>query len=365
MNKKILLFNPSLEEGGVEKNLYIVSNYLVKKNLKLELLTCNFNKKKFLNKKIKIIGPKNNFLINQNRFIKNIACLIFLFLYLLKNSSNTIVFAFQANLYAILVSKLTFTKVITRSNSAPSGWSKNPIKKLLFKIVIKLADNVLVNSIKFQEEMYQHFDVRAECIFNPFDKQYFNKNIFNKKKDFFKKKRSLKILSIGRLTNQKDHLTLLRSINLIDKKLNPEVIIIGKGENYSILNNYINENHLNKFVKLVGYKNNPSYFMKKADIFVLTSLYEGLPNVLLEAQYFKKYIISTDCPTGPREILLNGKAGDLIKIGDYKNLGNLINKFFIRKKIISRKIKLGSKYFSRYDYYDNCEKYYEFIIQNV
>jgi len=365
MNKKILLFNPSLEEGGVEKNLYIVSNYLVKKNLKLELLTCNFNKKKFLNKKIKIIGPKNNFLINQNRFIKNIACLIFLFLYLLKNSSNTIVFAFQANLYAILVSKLTFTKVITRSNSAPSGWSKNPIKKLLFKIVIKLADNVLVNSIKFQEEMYQHFDVRAECIFNPFDKQYFNKNIFNKKKDFFKKKRSLKILSIGRLTNQKDHLTLLRSINLIDKKLNPEVIIIGKGENYSILNNYINENHLNKFVKLVGYKNNPSYFMKKADIFVLTSLYEGLPNVLLEAQYFKKYIISTDCPTGPREILLNGKAGDLIKIGDYKNLGNLINKFFIRKKIISRKIKLGSKYFSRYDYYDNCEKYYKFIIQNV
>ena len=64
--------------------------------------------------------------------------------------------------------------------------------------------------------------------------------------------------------------------------------------------------------------------MKKADIFVLTSLYEGLPNVLLEAQYFKKYIISTDCPTGPREILLNGKAGDLIKIGDYKNLANLI-----------------------------------------
>ena len=365
MNKKILLFIPSIEEGGVEKNLYIVSNYLIKKKLRLEILTCNFNKKKFLNKKIKIIGPKNNFLINKSRFIKNIVCLIFLFLYLLKNSTNTIVFAFQANLYAILLSKLTMTKVITRSNSSPSGWSKNPIKKILYKIVINLADDVMVNSIKFKNEIYQHFNVKAKCIFNPFDKQYFYKNIFNKKKDFFKKKRSLKILSIGRLTNQKDHLTLLRSINLIDKKLNPEVIIIGKGENYSILNNYINENHLNKFVKLVGYKNNPSYFMKKADIFVLTSLYEGLPNVLLEAQYFKKYIISTDCPTGPREILLNWKAGDLIKIGDYKNLGNLINKFFIRKKIISRKIKLGSKYFSRYDYYDNCEKYYKFIIQNV
>ena len=114
----------------------------------------------------------------------------------------------------------------------------------------------------------------------------------------------------------------------------------------------------NQFVKCVS-------SLSQISLFVLTSLYEGLPNVLLEAQYFKKYIISTDCPTGPREILLNGNAGDLIKIGDYKNLGNLINKFFIRKKIILSKIKLGSKYFSRYDYYANCEKYYKFVIENA
>ena len=70
------------------------------------------------------------------------------------------------------------TKVITRSNSSPSGWSRNPIKKILYKIVINLADDVMVNSIKFQKEIYQHFNVKAKCIFNPFDKQYFNKNIF-------------------------------------------------------------------------------------------------------------------------------------------------------------------------------------------
>ena len=57
---------------------------------------------------------------------------------------------------------------------------------------------------------------------------------------------------------------------------------------------------------------------------MLTSLYEGLPNVLLEAQVLKKFIISSNCPTGPREILLNGKAGSLFKVGDYKKLSDLI-----------------------------------------
>ena len=364
MSKKILIFIPSIEDGGVEKNLYITSNYLIKKNLNVDLLTSNFNKKKLLNKKIKIIGPKNYFLINQSRIVKYIICLIYLFFYLLTNRSTKLVFAFQANLYAILVSKLTLTKIITRSNSSPSGWSRNPIKKFLYKIIINLADDIMVNSSKFQKEIYQHFNVKAKCIFNPFDKSLFNKNLLKNKNDYFKKKRSLKILSIGRLTDQKDHLTLLKSVKLINKKLNPEVVIIGKGKNYSILGNYIKENNLSNFVSLVGYNNKPQLSLKKTDIFVLTSKYEGLPNVLLEAQFSKKYIISTDCPTGPREILLNGKAGDLIKVGDYKNLAKLINKFYSRKKIILSKINCGNKYFSRYDYYDNCEKYYKFVTQN-
>ena len=61
---------------------------------------------------------------------------------------------------------------------------------------------------------------------------------------------------------------------------------------------------------------------------VLTSKFEGLPNILLEAQFLRKYIISTNCPTGPKEILLNSKAGDLINIGDFKKLSHLIKTLF-------------------------------------
>jgi glycosyltransferase involved in cell wall biosynthesis len=64
---------------------------------------------------------------------------------------------------------------------------------------------------------------------------------------------------------------------------------------------------LNKNIILLGYKKDAYNYIKLCDVFVLTSLYEGLPNVLLESIYSKKYTISSSCPTGPKEILQNGK----------------------------------------------------------
>ena len=128
-----------------------------------------------------------------------------------------------------------------------------------------------------------------------------------------------------------------------------------------MLKNFIISNNLQKIVSLTGYSNNPMSYIKQADILVLTSKFEGLPNVLLEGQLLKKYIISTNCPTGPREILLNGKCGDLIKIGDYKNLAKLINNFHYKKKIINNKINYASKNINRFDYNLNCKKYFNFL----
>ena len=83
----------------------------------------------------------------------------------------------------------------------------------------------------------------------------------------------------------------------------------------------------------------PVKIILKSDLFILSSKYEGLPNVLLEAAVLKKFIISTNCPTGPREILDNGKGGFLFNIGDYDKLSKLIyfvlkNKNKLKKKII-------------------------------
>ena len=74
------------------------------------------------------------------------------------------------------------------------------------------------------------------------------------------------------------------------------------------------------------------YKFKKLDLLVLTSKYEGLPNVILEAICLKKFVISTNCKTGPKEILDNGKGGVLFEIGNYKQLAEKIISYSKNKK---------------------------------
>ena len=89
------------------------------------------------------------------------------------------------------------------------------------------------------------------------------------------------------MTEQKDHFTLLKAMNIIRKKINFELIIIGYGINEISIREKINELKLNKFVKLIGYRSNPYPYLRLSDIMILSSRYEGLPNVLLEAQTLK------------------------------------------------------------------------------
>ena len=131
--------------------------------------------------------------------------------------------------------------------------------------------------------------------------------------------------------------------------------LIDKDYNITILDN------LSKQVRLINYQDNPYSLIKSADVFILSSLYEGLPNVLLETQVLKKFIISSNCPTGPREILLNGKAGLLFKMKDYKRLSNLILFYSKNKKLLSKKILVGYKNLKRFDYDQNLKKYFNVI----
>ena len=116
-------------------------------------------------------------------------------------------------------------------------------------------------------------------------------------------------------------------------------------------------------MQIIPYQNNPFNLINSSDIFILTSIFEGLPNVLLEAQVLKKFIISSNCPTGPREILLNGKAGFLFKMRDHKSLAKIILKCVKNKKIMNNKIKIGYKNLDRFDYINNLNKYYQTVIK--
>ena len=359
--KRLIIFIPSIEGGGVEKNLFIISDFLTKKINDISLITISKRFKKKFNKKIKFISPKLNFWDSLGRRKKFFVSLFLLLIEIFKDRNLT-VFCFQGNIYCTLLCKLFGIKIVVRSNSAPEGWSQNIFKFYCFKYIFKFADEIIVNSLDFRRKFYKKFNLKTLCIYNPLNKKEIVLKSKIKPKIKLNKKK-VNLINVGRFTDQKDQITLLKAVNLLKDKINFNLLIVGYGKKKNFLLNYINENNLQKKVKIVPFQTNPFNLIKASDIFILTSLYEGLPNVLLEAQVLKKFIISSNCPTGPREILLNGKAGYLFRIKDYQNLSKLILKILENKKIMNKKIDIGYKNLDRFNYELNLNKYYKTILQ--
>lgn len=359
MKSEIIMFMPSIEGGGVEKNFFIISNYLSKLS-KVSVITISNSYKKKFNKKIEFISLKSHFWDNLNRRYKYFFALFLLIIKFFR-TQNKIVFCFQANIYAIIICKIFSVKIIARSNSAPYGWSKNIFKRNLFRFFLNRADKVIVNSFEFKKDLKNDLHVNAECIYNPLNKNEIIQKSKLKAKRIFKKNNILKIINVGRFTDQKDQITLLRALNEIKNKVKFQVIIMGKGILKKDLTHYIQKNKLDKNIKLVDFKSNPFPAMNETDLFILSSKYEGLPNVLLEALTLKKFVISSNCRTGPKEILLNGNGGYLFKVGDYKALSKLITKFTKNKKSCKLKLKKSVVHLKRFDYELNLKRYYNLI----
>jgi glycosyltransferase involved in cell wall biosynthesis len=129
------------------------------------------------------------------------------------------------------------------------------------------------------------------------------------------------ILGAGRLTEQKDFDTLVRAFAIVRQARPARLVILGDGRLRGKLEARINELGLTDEVALPGFTPNPYAWMARADLFVLSSAWEGSPNVLTEALALGTPSVSTDCPSGPREVLAGGRFGPLVPVGDASALG--------------------------------------------
>lgn len=361
--KKIVIFNPSIEGGGVEKNLEMIANHLSKKTKKKIYLISHDTSLK-LDKSIKIIKPIINLGI-KNRIYKYFMCLISLIGFHV-NNKNYLIFSFQANVYAILFAKLLNQKIIIRSNAAPHEWI-NFYKRIIIKFFYNKANEIIVNSNEFKEEVKKIFKVNSTVIHNPLDKKKLTSLSKNKINiSFFDNfKSGIKILNVGRLTKQKNQIDILKSINILKNTVPIRLLIIGSGNELNNLKEYIKKKKLSDNVKIIPYCKNPYVYFRKANMFVLSSKYEGLPNVLLEATLFKLLSISYNCKTGPKEILQNGKGGILINVGDYKRIAKEILKYFYDRKKYKYKKMIDTSYknLKKYNLKKQLNKY-EMITNN-
>ena len=136
------------------------------------------------------------------------------------------------------------------------------------------------------------------------------------------------ILGVGRLAPQKDFATLIKAFAQVRKTHSCRLVILGEGELRSDLEALVRQLNVTSDVLLPGFAENPFAWMSKSKVFVLSSAWEGLPTVLIEALTCGATVVSTNCPSGPYEILEGGKWGALVKVGDDAELADEIARAF-------------------------------------
>ena len=132
------------------------------------------------------------------------------------------------------------------------------------------------------------------------------------------------ILGAGRLTRQKDFATLIRAFAELRRHSTARLVILGEGRQRPALQALAARLSVANAVDLPGFVENPYAYMAKAAVFALSSAWEGSPNVLTEALAVGTPVVATDCPSGPREILNQGRYGPLVPVGDVTGLAQAI-----------------------------------------
>lgn len=336
MNQKIVIFIPNANYGGAQKVIINLIQEFSKQNICIDLL---------LGKAEGIYLsqiPKNINIVNldSSRLIKTLPKLVN---YLKKQKPDVLMSTpAVANVVAAIAKKLSgvSTKLILReaihysTEKANVSFRKQPtfwIALRLVPLVYPWADKIIAVNPKVAEDIAKVTKISSDKIY-PINNPTITLTILKKVKEpieesWFQEinlEKNYLILGVGRLANQKDFLTLIKAFSIIRKQSQAKLIILGEGENRKQLESLISDLNLTTDVILPGFISNPYAYMAKASVFVLSSAWEGSPNTLIEAMACGTPVVSTDCLSGPREILENGKYGKLVKVGDYEALAEAI-----------------------------------------
>jgi glycosyltransferase involved in cell wall biosynthesis len=258
-----------------------------------------------------------------------------------KNNSPDIVFSAGDHLNVVVLSAAIFSrskaKISCSSRVTPFDTYSNQLfsKGWFLKVVMNLvsfrADALtcvsqdMVEQYKLIFKNSKHF-----CIYNIIvDESSKEKMLLPNDELWFRNRDCPIIIAAGALEPWKGFSDLIHAMKYLESDCRVKLLILGDGSSRHELESLILSLDLQESIKLTGFIDNPLSYFKDSDIFVLSSHVEGLPNVLVESMMAGCTPVSTDCPTGPREVLHDGKYGYLAPMSDPKNLAKCIKKAII------------------------------------
>lgn len=324
--RHIYIFLPSFENGGISKITINLINFFLSKKRKVILYSLNANIKIFKNSKyLSVFNLKktNNFKFSN---ILNIFFLTFKLSQKLENGD--VVLSMQNHFFLLLLNFYKNNKIIIRNSEEIFGATRfadnklNGIIVFLIKLIFYQFAYKIIAISKLSKNSLERIIInkqKIKLIYNPY---IIKINRFKPKL----LKRKFSILSTGRLVKQKNFELLIEVVKKIQKIREVELLIIGNGGREKILKEKISNS---KFIKIINWKKNLSSYYKKSNLYIMSSFYEGSPNVLLDSINNSTPILASNC-SGVSDIIGKDK-GYTFKNNDendlYKKLINIIDNY--------------------------------------
>jgi glycosyltransferase involved in cell wall biosynthesis len=266
--------------------------------------------------------------LNKNRSISSILTLRS---YLLEVTPDVLMSSvIHINLVTIFAKLLLFKRCKTRivvnqvnhmTMSMAKGRKVNVLHILMFKLIAllySLSDGIICMSKGVMQDLLSYGSIskhRITYIYNPVVTDAMIK--YSTNSPLFER---TTFLGVGRLEEQKHFSLLIDAFSIVKQSVDAQLIILGEGSLRADLANQVQELGLQNDIHLAGFVDDPFSYMKRADTFVLSSLWEGFGNVVAESLALGVQIVSTDCPSGPSEILCGGDYGQLVPVDNVKAL---------------------------------------------
>ena len=355
---KIAFFIPNMRIGGTEIVLKSIINAMIDRypqyNIDLILAREEGAILRDIDNRISII----------NLDCKHVKyCLYNLVKYFRKEEPDCFISSLDySNITASLAHQLSrsSSQLILWEHSITSVHSETTISKyrilryFLIRYFYNRADHIISVSRGVAEDLTDFFHInkkKLRVIYNPVDQnkiiQLSNREIVKPPLDIYKEKY---IISVGRLVQAKNYTLLIQAFNILSKHSLIKLVVIGTGPENNRIQQQIRRLQLDERIILTGNMDNPFPLIKNASVVVLSSKWEGFGLVLLEALVLQKQIVSTDCPSGPREILDHGKYGLLVPVNNPEKLAEGIS------RIIKGKVKFDEELLLQRAKYFNIEK---------
>ena len=330
MKQHVAIFIPSLRIGGVQRAMLNLAEGLLRRGVDVDFVLVRAEGS-FMNQ---VPTGVRIFDLKSNRVLSSLPSLI---RYLKENRPNALLSAqTHVNILALWARFLakSFTKIVISERNNLTAVARNAaqIKECFRPIVARLfysrADRIVAVSHGVAEDLAKVTKLPIESIqviYNPVNTpELYLKAEVTLGHPWFVPDAPPVLLSVGRLAPQKDYQTFILAFDQLRMKLNIRLMILGEGPQRVFLQKLTRELGIDELTAFPGIVENPFSYMSRAAVFVLSSAWEGFGNVLVEAMACGTPVVSTDCPSGPSELLQGGKYGPLVPVGDPEALAKAI-----------------------------------------